>query len=79
MRVLSILILLLVAILGISFALLNAKPVTLNYYLGIREIPLSILLVATFIFGIVLGMLLLLPKIMKLNFEIHRLKKMLKS
>ena len=75
MRLLSFIILLFVALLSLSFALLNASPVPFNYYIGSKTLPLSLLLVGAFILGIVFGFLLLYPKILFLKFELHRMRK----
>ena len=44
-----------VVILGVAFSVLNADYVTLHYYLGSIELPLSLILVITMIVGAVLG------------------------
>jgi len=74
MRLIGIIILSLVALLGFSFALLNAQPVSIYYYIGMRDLPLSILLVIAFVVGILFGMCLLLPANLRLKFEIRRLR-----
>lgn len=75
MRIFSILALSLTALIGISFAVLNAHPVRVNYYIATQEIPLSLLLFLAFILGIILGMLSLYPRILKLKLEIRRLRR----
>lgn len=75
MRFFSILILSLVALLGISFAVLNAGLVHINYYIGSREIPLSLLLFLSFVLGLGLGMLSLYGRLLRLKWEIRRLKR----
>lgn len=62
-------------LLGVSFAILNAHPVSFNYYLASRELPLSILLVSAFIIGILLGILVMIPNLLKHKFEIRRLRR----
>lgn len=57
MRVLSYIIVLLLIVIGLSFAILNAGSVTLNYYVGKGSISLSLLLVFTLAVGIIIGML----------------------
>lgn len=44
-----------VVILGVAFSVLNAENVTLHYYLGSIELPLSLILVLAMIVGAVLG------------------------
>ena len=45
MRYISYLILLIIILIGISFAVLNSESVTFHYYGGARGLPLSVLLV----------------------------------
>lgn len=61
MRIITSIILLLIIILGITFASINAEPVVVNYYLGSSKLPLSLLLVFVLGCGAVLGMLANLP------------------
>jgi putative membrane protein len=72
MRLLGLLALGLLALIGFSFAILNAQSVSVDYYIGTRQIPLSLLLVGTLIVGIFIGMLLLLPSILRLKFIVRR-------
>ena len=46
---------LIVILFGVTFAVLNAENVQLNYYLGSVELPLSLVLVVTMIIGAILG------------------------
>jgi lipopolysaccharide assembly protein A len=55
MRILSFLIFLVILFLGISFAMLNAQPVIVNYYLGTSKPPLSLLLVLVLGIGALVG------------------------
>jgi len=57
MRILTYIILLIILIFGISFACVNADPVTVHYYIGAHTLPLSMLLVLTFALGCILGLL----------------------
>lgn len=74
MRFISFLILCFVALFTFSFAVLNAQRVPVDFYVGTSEIPLSILLVVTFVVGMLIGMCLLLPTQLRLKFEIRRLR-----
>jgi lipopolysaccharide assembly protein A len=58
---------LLIIILGIVFASLNAESVTLHYYIGTVKLSLAFLLLCALIFGLVLGMLASLPLTIKLK------------
>ncbi len=75
MRIFSILILSLIALIGISFAVLNAHPVKVNYYLGAEEMPLSLLLFLSLVVGIIIGLLSLYPRIVRLKLELRRLRR----
>ena len=46
---------LIIIIFGVTFAVLNAENIQLNYYLGSVEIPLSLILVLAMILGAILG------------------------
>jgi lipopolysaccharide assembly protein A len=55
MRIISYIILLVIMVIGLTFAALNAAPVTFNYYLGTKTLALSMLLVFSFGIGLLLG------------------------
>lgn len=57
MRLLRYILFIIILLLALSFALLNANPVSINYYLGTSQIPLSILLVFSFGIGCIIGLL----------------------
>jgi len=79
MRILLYIVFLLIVLLGISFAYLNADSVTFNYYLGERSMPLSLLLICSLGVGLILGFAVVLIAWIKLKAENIRLKKRLKS
>ena len=56
-RIITFVLLLLVSLLGLTFALMNAEPVQLNYYFGSIEAPLSLVIVIAIIIGAALGVL----------------------
>jgi len=56
-RLIGFIVLLLVIAFGLSFALANARPVEVEYFLGLVTVPLSLALVAALILGALLGML----------------------
>lgn len=74
-RVLGLLFLLLVLIFGLYFGLLNAEPVTVNYYFGSRTLPLSFVLVVMLVVGAVLGAIAGLGHSFRLRRDIHRLRR----
>jgi len=60
---------------GALFAFLNRQTVSINYYMGIQEMPLAILLMLTFSTGILIGYLISSFRILLLNWENWRLRK----
>lgn len=54
---------------GAVFASNNGDSVTLNYYLGSQDMPLSLLLICTLIFGAIIGMLSATVTILRLKGE----------
>ena len=45
-----------VLLIGLTFACLNAEKVTINYYIGVKQLPLSLLLIFAFVFGAFFGL-----------------------
>lgn len=74
-RVLSYALVLILVLLGLAFAVVNAKPVELNYFLGSREVPLAMTLVLALAFGACLGMLFSLGMVVRLKRETLRLRR----
>jgi putative membrane protein len=74
-RIVGLIVILLVLVFGLFFGLLNAEPVTVNYYFGTRELPLSFVLVVMLVLGALFGVLAGLAHAFKLRREIHRLRK----
>jgi putative membrane protein len=75
---LSFLFLLLIIIIGVTFATLNSDTVTIHYYIGNRVIPLSLLLVIVLTIGSALGMMVGFWLVLKAKLRIYRLKQRLK-
>lgn len=63
---------------GITFSALNANAVWFNYYFASKQLPLAILLVAAFGFGILIGIIFSLFTMFKLKRETSRFKSRLK-
>lgn len=78
MRLFTYIFLLLIALLGISFACLNADNVTIHYFFNTTNIPLSLLLVVTLALGIGLGLLISLLTYFRLKGENIRLQRKIK-
>ena len=55
MRYLFYLLLILIALMGLAFASLNAESVTFNYFLASVQVSLSVLLMGALIVGVLLG------------------------
>jgi putative membrane protein len=78
MRIFSYLLLLLIVLIGVSFAALNAGPVWINYYIGSSKLPLSLLLVVSLIGGVVLGLVVSFISYIRLQTTNRRLRQRLK-
>ena len=79
MRIFLYLILLVIVVIGLTFAALNATPVMFNYYIGSRTISLSLLLVYTLGIGIILGMLVSITPVIRLKKQNYSLKNRVKQ
>lgn len=77
-RIITYVVLFLILILGITFACLNAEPVTINYYVGKHSFALSLLIALVFAIGAILGLIVgsvMLLKQKTRNMHLHnRLK-----
>ncbi len=74
-RLISAIILLVVLVIGIYFGLLNAEPVTINYYFGSYEMPLSLVMVISVLLGALLGAIASIGIVFRMRKRINRLKK----
>lgn len=75
-RLVYIIFSLILLIVGILFAVLNADPVTLHYYFGDKNIPLSLVLIIAIIIGAILGVISSAGVIVKLKRENAKLRKL---
>jgi putative membrane protein len=66
---------LIVILIGVVFAVLNADTVQLNYYFGSKQIPLSLTIVLAMIIGAILGVLASINLILRSRREISRLRR----
>ncbi|WP_275096974.1 LapA family protein [Sedimenticola hydrogenitrophicus] len=69
MRFLKLIFILLIMMIGAAFAVMNAEAVRLNYYFGVEELPLSVILVAALALGAILGVLAMLSGSLRLRRE----------
>ncbi|VAX12296.1 hypothetical protein MNBD_GAMMA24-474 [hydrothermal vent metagenome] len=75
LRIFYLLLFLLLIVIGIAFAVLNAEAVEFNYYFASRQIPLSLILVLAMFSGAVLGVLASTGVIVSLKREVAKLRK----
>lgn len=76
-RYLSYIGLIIILIIGVSFAILNASFVTVDYYIGQESLPLSVVIFGSFVLGFLVGLLLMLPKLWGARLNARRLRKQL--
>ncbi len=74
-RIIYLFIFLVLVIFGIVFAVLNAEPVTLNYYFGSKQVALSLILVLAMIVGAILGVIASASMIISNRREVLKLRK----
>lgn len=77
--IIRLILILAVVLSGLALHLQNDQPVTLGYYLGAVELPLSLALVLALILGAALGALAGLPLILRLRGQRRGLEKQLKN
>lgn len=65
MRIISLVIALLILLFGVTFAILNADRVAIDFYFGTAHLPLSLLLAIALIIGVGLGLLTALVWLVK--------------
>jgi len=77
-RILVFLVVIVVAVIGLSFTVLNASLVHLDYYFSSGEFPLSLLIVIALAIGALFGVLASLSAVLRVKRELSKLKKDLK-
>lgn len=77
-RIVIFAVLLLVMLLGLSFALMNANSVRLMYYFGEVQAPLSLVVVLAIALGAFLGVLASMGMVVGQKREIAKLRKSVK-
>jgi putative membrane protein len=78
MKILTYIALLIVAVVGVTFASLNAESVVFNYYFASKQFPLSLLLVLFFVAGSLFGLFFGILMYFKARHQIRQLKKCIK-
>ena len=79
MRYIGYIIILVVVLIGISFAVMNANSVPVKYYTGQQHVPLSLLLALSFGVGVIIGIAVLFFKNTRLRLKNRWLSKRLKK
>lgn len=74
-RLVSFVLVLVLVLLGLAFAVGNAKPVEVNYFLATRELPLAMTLVLALVLGALIGLLFSLTMMIRLKRETLRLRR----
>ncbi|HET8701592.1 MAG TPA: LapA family protein [Nitrococcus sp.] len=64
-----------IVVLGLSFAMLNTNVVPLNYYFGTADMPLSLWLTIVLLVGAILGALSTVGLLLRQRAEIVRLRR----
>lgn len=77
-RILGSIFIVVVIVLGLGFAQINATAVTLNYYFDSLSTPLSLLLALTLGLGVLLGVIASSAAIFRSRREIARLRRQMK-
>jgi putative membrane protein len=77
-RIVTYILLLIIILIGITFAVLNPSIVTVNYYINQKTLPLSLLLVSIFALGCFLGLVVGGWLLLKAKIKNYRLKQKLK-
>ena len=78
MRILMLVIYILLIIIGVSFATLNASTVAVNFYVKTISMPVSVLMAIMLGIGILIGFILFISRYWRLKMECHKMKNQLK-
>lgn len=77
-KIFTIVLVVLMLILALSFSVINAHHVQLNYYIGQLDIPLSLLVIVSLILGSLIGALLMFRSIIGLRLELAKSRRAVK-
>lgn len=78
MRIVMTIFYVLLILIGVGFAGLNASSVQINVYFTILTMPVSVLIILTLGMGVLLGVILFLTRYWRLKAEHRKLKNQLK-
>ncbi|AMQ27710.1 LapA family protein [Legionella pneumophila serogroup 1] len=78
MRILMLVTYLLLIIIGVSFAALNASSVQVNFYFKTVSMPISVLMTIMLGVGVFIGFVLFIARYWRLKIECRKMKNQLK-
>ncbi|MBI2786303.1 MAG: LapA family protein [Legionella longbeachae] len=78
MRILMLVIYILLIIIGVSFAALNATSVNVNFYFKTISMPVSVLMTIMLGIGMLLGFILFIVRYWRLKAACHKIRSQLK-
>ena len=78
MRLLMLVFYILLIIIGVSFAALNASSVAVNFYFKTVSMPISVLMTIMLGVGIIIGFILFFSRYWRLKIECRKIKGQLK-
>jgi len=78
MRILMLVTYILLIIIGVSFAALNASSVVVNFYVKTVTMPISVLMTIMLGTGILIGFILFIGRYWRLKIEYRKIKSQLK-
>lgn len=78
MRLLMLVIYIVLIVLGVSFAALNASSVAVNFYYKTVTMPVSVMMTLALGFGILIGFILFIRRYWRLKIEYYKIKNQLK-
>lgn len=79
MRLFLYLLWIILIVFGATFAVLNSQSIPVDYFLGQKTIYFPLLFLFLLFVGVLLGVIVLLPTIIKLKTQIHFLKQKVKT
>jgi putative membrane protein len=78
-KIITYITLLILIVFGVTFAIINPASVTVNYYFGTGTYPLSLLLIAIFALGCLVGLIMNCFSLMRVKFQNYQLNKKIKT
>ncbi len=77
MRVFLIIVYLLIIVFGVTFAALNANPVSVNLYIASYSLPVSVLIICSLGIGLLLGFFLFYGRYWRIKRNLRKTEKQL--